>query len=103
MTDSLSNSFSRVPVDANIGHELAARSRSAEDDQALRSVAEDFEALFVKQMLGSMRSTLDPESDLLHGGLSQDIFEDMLYDEYARVMAKTGSIGIADMIYNQLK
>lgn len=103
MIDTLSNNFSRLPADANIGHELAARSRSAVDDQALRSVAEDFEALFVKQMLGSMRSTLDSENDLLHGGLSQDIFEDMLYDEYSRVMAKTGSIGIADMIYNQLK
>jgi peptidoglycan hydrolase FlgJ len=103
MIDALNSSMARLVADTTSGNELAARSRYAEDDAALRGVAQEFEALFLKQMLGSMRSTLKPENDMLHGGLSQDIFEDMLYDEYSRVMAKTGSIGIADLIYDQLK
>jgi len=62
----------------------------------------DFEALFIKQMLDVMRKTIHKEDDLLNGGLGQDVYEDMLYDEYARKMASTAQFGLADMIYRQL-
>ena len=75
--------------------------RAGSDDDRLRSVASEFEVLFAKQMLDTMRATLNKEDDMFHGGMAQDIFEDMLYEEYARMMAKTGSLGIADIIYNQ--
>jgi flagellar protein FlgJ len=71
------------------------------DEARLRAVATEFETLFAKQMLDTMRATLDTENDMFHGGMAQDIFEDMLYEEYARMMAKTGSLGIAEIIYNQ--
>ena len=103
MIDALNSSIARLQAEHTAGNDLAARSRVAEGDEALRAVAQEFEALFVKQMFGSMRSSLNPENDMLHGGLSQNIFEDMLYDEYSKVMARTGSIGIADLIYSQLK
>jgi Rod binding domain-containing protein len=66
--------------------------------EKLEEVAREFESLFVKQMLDSMRSSLDTESDMLHGGFAQDVFEDMLYDEYAQIMAKSGDYGIAGLI-----
>lgn len=103
MVDVLMNSVQRFQADAVAGSDAAARSRSADSDEALRAVAQEFEALFIKQMLSSMRETLDSGSDMLHGGMSQDIFEDMLYDEYSKVMAKTGDLGIANLIYDQLK
>ena len=103
MIDALNTQISRLQADTAAGNTLAARTRSTDSEEALRAVATEFEALFVKQMLSSMRGTLNPENDLLHGGLSQDIFEDMLYDEYSKVMAKAGSIGIADLIVQQLK
>jgi peptidoglycan hydrolase FlgJ len=67
----------------------------------LEAVAKEFESLFAKQMLDSMRATLNPEEDMFNGGMAQDIFEDMLYDEYARVLSKTGGLGIAEMIIQQ--
>lgn len=67
----------------------------------LREVAEDFETIFVKQMLESMRSTLNEENRLVDTGMAGDYFEDMLYDEYADVMSKTAGFGLADMIVNQ--
>ena len=103
MVDAMMNSMSRFQADTAAGADAAARSRSSKSDEALREVAREFEALFVKQMLSSMRQTLDPGSDMLYGGISQDIFEDMLYEEYAKVMAKTGSLGIAELVYGQLK
>ena len=62
----------------------------------------DFEAIFIKQMLNSMRKTVE-KSGLLDGGMAEDIFEDMLYDEYAAKMATTANFGLAAMIYGQLQ
>ena len=71
------------------------------NEDRLRAVATEFEVLLAKQMLDTMRATLSPENDMFHGGMAQDIFEDMLYEEYARMMAKSGSLGVAEIIYNQ--
>jgi peptidoglycan hydrolase FlgJ len=68
----------------------------------LYQACQDFEALFIKQMLDVMRKTVNKEDDLLNGGMSQDIFEGMLYDEYAKKMAQTAQFGLAEMIYKQV-
>lgn len=74
---------------------------SGDGRQQLRAVAKEFESLFVKQMLDSMRATLNKENNLLDGGMAENIFEDMLYDEYSRMIASTGSLGVAELIYSQ--
>jgi len=61
----------------------------------------DFEAIFIKQMLNVMRKTVQKEG-LLDGGLGEDIFEDMLYDEYAKKMAETAQFGLAETMYLQI-
>ena len=61
----------------------------------------DFEAIFIKQMLNVMRKTV-PKEGLLDGGMSEDIFEDMLYDEYAKKMAQTAQFGLAETMYLQI-
>jgi peptidoglycan hydrolase FlgJ len=68
----------------------------------LYKACQDFEALFIKQMLDAMRKTVNKQDDMLNGGMSQDIFEGMLYDEYAKKMAQTAQFGLADMIYRQV-
>ena len=67
----------------------------------LYKVSQEFEAIFIKQMLNVMRKSVG-KTGLLDGGLAEEFFEDMLYDEYAEKMAESGSFGIADMIYRQL-
>ena len=73
----------------------------AKKDEKLYDVCVEFESIFIKQMLNVMRKNID-KSGLLSGGMSEEIFEDMLYDEYALMMAKTSHFGLADMIYRQL-
>lgn len=76
--------------------------RSSIDRQSkLYQAAQDFEAIFVKQMLNSMRKTVD-KSGLVDGGMAEEIFEDMLYDEYAKKMTRVAGFGLADQIYLQL-
>jgi len=61
----------------------------------------DFESIFIKQMLNVMRKSVQKQG-LLDGGLSEDIFEDMLYDEYAKKMAETAQFGLAETMYLQI-
>ena len=70
-------------------------------NEPLHKACVDFEAIFVKQMLNAMRKTVD-KSSLLDGSLAQEIFEDLLYDEYAQKMAQSGSFGLAELIYDRL-
>ena len=72
------------------------------EKKRLREVSEDFEALMINQMLKEMRKTVN-KSDLINGGMAEEIFEDMLYDEYSKEFSKTKTFGLADIIYNQLE
>ncbi len=61
----------------------------------------DFESLFLKQMLDVMRKTVHKDG-LLNGGMSEEVFQDMLYGEYAKKMAETAQFGLSDLIYRQV-
>ncbi len=67
----------------------------------LYRACEDFEALFIKQMLSSMRKTIH-KTGLVDGGMAEEIFEDMLYDEYALKMARSAGFGLSDTLYREL-
>ncbi|MBA7623647.1 hypothetical protein ES703_31045 [subsurface metagenome] len=72
------------------------------EDEKLLDVCYDMEALFIGNMLTAMRKTVD-ESDFFGKSIVKDIFRDMLYDEYAKVMARTDQLGLGRQIYNQLR
>lgn len=59
------------------------------------------ESLFVGKMLKEMRKTVD-KGEWLHGGHAEEIFEDMLYDEYSLQVSKNSNLGMAKMLYNEL-
>lgn len=79
---------------------LGDSAKSMEDDR-LKEVCKDFQSIFVKQMLDSMRKTVNKEG-LLSGGHAEEIFEDMLYDEYADQISNTANLGLDKMMYQQL-
>ncbi len=79
----------------------ASRTARAREKSRLLEAARDFEALFLKQMLDSMRRTV-PKGGLIDGGFAEKIYEDMLYDEYSSRMARTADFGIARMLYDQM-
>ena len=71
------------------------------EDAKLYEACQDFEAIFIKQMLNSMKKTVN-KTGFINGGMAEEIFEDMLYDEYAVLIAKNARLGLADMVYKQL-
>jgi flagellar protein FlgJ len=70
-------------------------------DRKLMDACTEMESLFVAKMLKEMRKTVH-KGEMLNGGFAEEIFEDMLYDEYALNMSKSSSVGIAKMLYDQL-
>lgn len=70
-------------------------------NQKLYTACEDFEAIFINQMLDSMRATLDKHG-LLGGGIGEGFYKDMLYQKYSVEMAKTAHFGLARLLYKQL-
>jgi flagellar protein FlgJ len=63
----------------------------------------ELESYFVKIMLSSMRSTVTKTN--LGGeenSFAQNMYEDMLYDEYAVALTKNAGFGLADQIYLEL-
>ncbi len=78
------------------------RRQVVDKNSELYKACVDFESLFIKQMLDVMRKTVHRENDMLGGGLSQDVFEGMLYDEYAKKMAATAGFGLAETVYRQV-
>ena len=76
--------------------------KGVSDDDKLREAANDFEAIFVQQMLKTMRKT-SFESDLLPKSEGEKVFQSLLDEQYALLSAKSGSLGLSEMIYQQLK
>jgi Rod binding domain-containing protein len=66
----------------------------------LRRAAEEFEAVFVGQILRGLTEGLTGPGPLSGGG--DDPFAAMLQDEHARLISRSGGIGIADAVLREM-
>lgn len=71
------------------------------EDKKLKSACKDFESVFLGYILKGMRKTVS-KSELLDSSNGEEIFQGMMDDAICKSAAETESIGIADMLYNQL-
>ena len=71
------------------------------DEKAARETAENFEAVFISQMLTPMFNTLSTDG-LMGGGKAEGVYRDMMVDEVGKSIAKNGGLGIADSIYREI-
>jgi flagellar protein FlgJ len=62
---------------------------------------EALESFLIKNLLNGMRKTV-MKSDLMDEGFAGQMYEDMLYDQYATNMTKNSNFGLADMAYLEL-
>ncbi|WP_017214432.1 rod-binding protein [Leptospira noguchii] len=90
-------SSSEIKLPHNIQDEIAADPYR----KKLYSASVEFESIFVKMMLNEMKKTVE-KSGLIDGGYAEEIFEDMLYDEYSKNLSSNSSLGLAEQIYQSL-
>ena len=70
-------------------------------DDKLYQLCLELETFLVKNLLTSMRNTVQ-KSGLIDEGFAGKMYEDMLYDEYAKDFTKNASFGLAEQAYRQL-
>ncbi|QQY79166.1 flagellar protein FlgJ [Keratinibaculum paraultunense] len=87
----------------NILHTKMERIDSKKDDEALKKVCKDFEAIFLSMIFKQMKKTI-PEGGLIEKSLGSEIFEDMYIEEISKEISKRdGGLGIQEMLYQQFK
>ncbi len=72
-----------------------------EQREKLREVSRQFEAVFLNQMVGAMRKTVQPNG-IVQQGQGEKIYQSMLDAEHAERMAQSNQFGLSDMIYEHL-
>lgn len=85
----------------SLASRLETIAASAQGNDALRKVSEDFEAVFISQMLAPMFQGLSTDG-LFGGGHAEQVWRSMMVDEMGKAVAASGGIGVADAVHAHL-
>jgi Rod binding domain-containing protein len=83
------------------GAPLPARPAPDAGQEEIRRVAEEFEAVFLAEMLAPMFESLETDG-LGGGGIGEQMFRPMLVERYAQSISQAGGVGVADYIIAEL-
>ena len=67
----------------------------------IKAKAQEFEGVFVSQMLGQMFEGISTDGPF-GGGQGEQMFRSLMLDEYGKQIAKQGGIGVADSVTREL-
>ena len=71
------------------------------DKAAIEKTAQEFEAVFINQMLSLMFKDVQP-NEVFGGGKTEEIFQSFILEEYANSISQAGGLGIAEHVTKQL-
>ncbi len=95
------NSSTTASAKQNEFETLLDEAIDKKDDTKLKKACKDFEGYYLQQLFNEMRKTV-PDGGLLEKSQGRGIYEDMLYEEYAKNISSGTGLGISDMLYKQL-
>lgn len=75
-------------------------SKNANED-AIRKTAIEFEAVFATQMLEPMFEEISQDG-MFGGGHAEGIYQSLMVQEFGAIIAKRGSLGIADIVSREM-
>lgn len=67
----------------------------------IKAKAQEFEGVFIAQMLGQMFSGI-PTDGPFGGGQGEQMFRSLMMDEYGKKLSSQGGIGLADAVTREL-
>jgi flagellar protein FlgJ len=76
--------------------------RLQKQDEQLKQAAKMYEQHFMREMVKAMRNSV-PEGGLIEKSMGEKIFSEQLDNEYVQNWSNRGGIGLADMIYSNIK
>lgn len=71
------------------------------NEAAVRKAAEEFESVFLSQMLSHMLKPMQLPKPF-SGGHAEEMFHSLLVDAYAKEITRAGGIGVAEQISREL-
>ncbi len=74
--------------------------RGGASPERLARVAEEFESVFIAQVLNGLTAGLEGEGPL--SGADSDAFADMLQQEYGKLISRSGGIGVGDAVLQEM-
>jgi flagellar protein FlgJ len=93
---------SSTPAVTDLGAFAALKaSARANDPEAVRKAAQQFEALFTQQLLKSARAA-NLGDDVLGGGQQMDFYQDMFDQQMALHLSSGKGMGLADVLVKQM-
>jgi len=98
------NSQGRITGEPPVQKEISGpvlRNAPIDKNDKLYELCMELETFLIKNLIKSMRGTVQ-KSELIKTGFAGGIYEDMLYDEYAKDYAKNANFGFAEMAYREL-
>ncbi|NPV28723.1 MAG: hypothetical protein HPY58_03535 [Firmicutes bacterium] len=72
------------------------------EDERLKKACQELEGIFWHYLLRAMRKTI-PRGGLLEKSSERAIYEDLLDEQYALLLARRGFSGIGKILYEQLR
>ena len=70
-------------------------------EERARKKGEEFEALFLSELLAPAFENLESEG-MFGAGHSEQIYRSLLVDEYGKAIAKNGGIGVAEAVQQEI-
>ena len=101
----MDNSLSKINqinlLAESVSHDKNTSKLKDNKDQGLKDVANQFEAIFVHQILKQARQ--GKLSDGIFNSEAQDTFNNMLDIEYSQILSKKNNFGIAEALIKQFE
>jgi peptidoglycan hydrolase FlgJ len=76
--------------------------KAEKEQKRLKDACIEMESLLVARMMKEMRKSVE-KTGWINGGPAEEIFEDMLYDEYSLSISRNSNLGLAKMLYEDMK
>lgn len=88
-------------ITASLARFKLSSPEAAMSDQAAKRAAQEFEALFLSEMLAPVFESIDTNG-MFGGGQGEEIYRSMMVQEYGKAIAQSGGVGIADAVQREI-
>lgn len=93
----------QVTLTGKVAESARVNEKQLSEDKKLRKACADFEAIFIYQLMQSMRKTV-PKGGLLPLSAGRSTWEMMMDQHIAEAISRRGDgLGLQKMLYNELK
>ena len=79
----------------------AAAPKANVDPAAAKKTGQDFEAFFLSQVFENMFSGINGDA-MFGGGSAETVYRSLLLQEYSKVAARNGGVGIAEAVQREI-